>query len=48
MSEDDLKNLMELNSKNIPRVLTMYFEDGGEAFVVLYDDYENLNKKITN
>lgn len=45
MSEDDLKNLKELKSKNKPRVLTMYFEDGGETSVVPYDDYENLEQE---
>lgn len=46
MSEDDLKNLAELNSKNKPRILTMYFEDGGEADVVPYDDYDDLQQRI--
>lgn len=45
MSEDDLKNLRELESKNKPRVLTMYFEDGGETSVVPYDDYESLQQE---
>ncbi len=45
MSKDDLKNLKELKSKNKPRVLTMYFEDGGEISVVPYDDYENLQQE---
>lgn len=45
MSEDDLKNLMELNSKNKPRVLTMYFEDGGEESVIPYDDYYELQQE---
>ncbi len=46
MSEDDLKNLKELESKNKPRILTMYFEDGGEASVVLYDDYEDIQQQL--
>lgn len=45
MGEDDLKNLKELNSKNKPRVLTMYFEDGGETSVVPYDDYYDLQQE---
>lgn len=45
MSEDDLKNLKELKSKNNPRVLTMYFEDGGETFVIPYDDYDSLQQE---
>lgn len=46
MSEDDLKNLKELESKNKPRILTMYFEDGGEASVVPYDDYEDIQQQL--
>lgn len=45
MSEDDLKNLKELESKNKPRILTIYFEDGGEISAVPYDDYEDLQQE---
>lgn len=46
MSDDDLKNLKELESKNKPRILTMYFEDGGETSVIPYDDYYDLQQRI--
>ena len=46
MSEEDLRDMKELESKNKPRILTMYFEDGGEIFVIPYDDYDDLQQRI--